>query len=149
MPSDIWKLMLTNNPSLHNKSLHARTKVAQLSFSEGLRGLCRDMLWLTKTENAGIMQKRFFCSQERESKKAKEPLYNNDFQKVVVYNSIPDVLCDLHTSKCKIPHNRPYDACLWKLEKRNKFRTSKQLRFVASTKPAFISWTKLVTLLKL
>ena len=49
------------------------------------------------------------------------------------YNSISDALLYLHTSKCKRPRNRPYDAWLGKPEKRNKVRMSKQLRFVAST----------------
>ena len=30
-----------------------------------------------------------------------EQFYNNDFRKVVVYNSIPYALHNLHTSKCK------------------------------------------------
>ena len=42
------------------------------------------------------------------------------------------MLRDLHTFKCKRPHDIPYDACLWKLAKHNKGRTSKQLKFVAS-----------------
>ena len=52
---------------------------------------------------------------------------NNDFQKVVTFNSIPDALRDLHASKYKRPRNKPGDGWLWKPAKRNNVRTSKQL----------------------
>ena len=51
-----------------------------------------------------------------------------------IFNSIPNALRDLHTSKYKRPHNKPDKGCIWKPAKRNNVRMSKQLRFVASTK---------------
>ena len=54
--------------------------------------------------------------------------YNDDFQKVVISNAIPDALRDLHTSKHKKPCNKPEDGCLWKPAKRNNVHP-KQLRF--------------------
>ena len=48
------------------------------------------------------------------------------------YNSIPDALHDLHTSKCKIPNNQPNDAYLRKAAESIKVCISKQLQFGAS-----------------
>ena len=81
------------------------------------------------TETA-VYKKYFLTSIKNEQNK--EQLYNNDFWKVVIYNSLLDALRDLHTSECNRPRNRTYDGCLWKLAERNKVRTGKQLRFVAS-----------------
>ena len=71
------------------------TKLHMLNF---LRGLCHDVLWLwpVGTNNAG--QKKIFCSPKKKSK-SQNNKYNNDFRRVVISNSIPDALCDLHTSK--------------------------------------------------
>ena len=57
--------MLTNNPSLRNKSLQARN---MLNFYKSLRGLCRDMLWLwpIETDNAGY--KKYFLSSKKKTK---------------------------------------------------------------------------------
>ena len=95
-------------------------KSHMLNFSERMRGLCRDMLWLRpmETENAGC-RKDFLHSGKKSM--TKEWFHNNDFRDVAVYNSIPDALRDLHTSKCKRPHNRPYDACLWNWQNAIKF----------------------------
>ena len=122
--------MLTNNLSLRNKSLRARIKV--YNFSEGAQGLYHHMLWLRPMETENAEYRKVFCLSEKKSK-GEEQFYNDDFRKVIIYNSIPDALRDLHVYKCKRPHNRPYDACLWKPAKRNKVHTSKQLWFVAST----------------
>ena len=56
-----------------------------LNFCKGLRGLCRDMLWLwpIETENAG--HKKDFRTSEKESK-AKNKIDYNDFPKVVISN---------------------------------------------------------------
>ena len=59
-------------------------------------------------------------------------------------NSIPNALRDLHTSKCKRPHNRPYNACQWKLAKRNNFCIRKQLRLVANVEAINGNQTKAV-----
>ena len=103
-----------------------------LNFSKGLRRLCRNMLWLrpVETEHAGC--RKDFLPLWKKKSNPKEQFYNNDFMKVVIDNSILDAQRDLHTSKCKRPHNRPYDGCLWKLVERNKVCASK-LWFVAST----------------
>ena len=100
-------------------------------FPRGCEACAAVMLWLRPmgTENA---EYKSFFSLGRKSK-AKEQFYNNDFRKAVVFNSIADALRHLHTSKCKRPHNRPYNACLWKPAKRKKVQTSKQLRFVSNT----------------
>ena len=130
MSHDVWAPMLTTNPSLCNKSLRARNKVAHVEFCEGIRGLCRDMLWLwpMRTDNAG--HKNDYLSSEKKEQGSK---HKNDFREVVVSNSIPHVLRDSHTSKYKRPRNKTNDGCLWKPAKRNNVRTSKQLRFVANT----------------
>ena len=60
-------------------------------------------------------------------------LKTKHIRKVVIFISIPDALSDLHTFKYKRPRTKSNDGCLWKPTKRNNFRTSKQLRFVAST----------------
>ena len=98
------------------------TKSHMLSF-------CRDMLslWPIETDKPG--HKTDFLSSEKKSKVNKK--YNDDFQIVVISNSIPDALHDLHTSKCKRPRSKPNDGCLWKPAKRNNNCTSKQLWFVA------------------
>ena len=89
---------------------------------------CDCDLWKLNTQDT----KRISCPPEKKSK-TKEEFYNSDFRKVVVFNSIPDALRDLHTSKCKRSHNKPNDSCLWKPAECNDVHTSKQLRFVAST----------------
>ena len=124
--------MLTSNPSLRSKSQRACIKVAHVEFFQGdarlVPRLCCDCdLWEPRMRNTNL-----FFSLGRKSK-AKEQFYNNDFRKAVVFNSIADALRHLHTSKCKRPHTRFYDVCLWNPTERNKVRTSKQLRFAAST----------------
>ena len=59
--------------------------------------------------------------------------YYNDFRKVVISSQIRDVLRDLHAFKYKRLGNKPSDVCLLKPAKCNSVRTSKQLRFVATT----------------
>ena len=48
-----------------------------------------------------------------------------------IYNFILNVLHDLHPSKCKKPHNIPYDEFLWKPAECNNVRKNKQLQFFA------------------
>ena len=80
-----------------------------------------------------IMQdtKRFSVLRKKKEQRSKQKI--NNFRKVVVSNSIPHVLRDLHTSKYKRPRNKLDNGCLWKSAKGNSVCTSKQLRFVAST----------------
>ena len=87
-------------------------------------------LWKPRAQD---LEKIFFVLQKKRSK-TKKQFYNNDFLKVVIYNTIPGALRDLHTSECKRPHNKTYDGCLCKPAERNKAHTSKQLRLAASTK---------------
>ena len=93
-----------------------------LNFCEGMQGLCRDScngnLWKPRYKKFSVLQK---------NEQDQGTVF--DFRKVVISNSLPDELRDLHTSKHKRPHNRPHDTYLLK---RNKVRTSKQLRFFAS-----------------
>ena len=51
-----------------------------------------------ETENA--VYRKDFLSFKKKSK-TKNQFYNNHFRKVVIFNSIPDALHDLHTSKYK------------------------------------------------
>ena len=108
------------------------TKSHMLNIYEVMWGLFRGILWLQpmETENA-VYSKDFLF---KKNSKTKELFYNNNFPKVNIYNSMPNALRDLHTTKYKIPDNRPYDGYLWKPAKCNKIRTSKQLGFVTSTK---------------
>ena len=94
--------MLTSNPSLRNKSLRARNKVANVGL---LQGDARPVPRYAVTETYGNQD---FLSKTKS--KTKGPFYNNNFRNVVIHNSIPDALLDLHTSKYKRPHN----GCLWK-----------------------------------
>ena len=126
--------MLTSNPSLRNKSLRARNKIPHVELLRGdARLVPRYAMTATYGNRKRSIQKKIFCLSEKKS--STKELFYNDFRKVIIYNSIPDALHDLHASKYKRPHNRPYDACLWKSAKRNKARTSKQPRFIASPEP--------------
>ena len=77
MRYDVWTPKLTSNPSLCNKSLRAATKSDMLNFCKGLRGLCRDMLWLwpIKTDNAG--HKKIFCRSIKKSKAKNKTTFGN------------------------------------------------------------------------
>ena len=111
--------MLTNNPSLRNKSLCARMKVAHVELFR------RDAKLVPRYAVTAIYGNREHRIQKRISALRRI--------RARLYNSILEALRILHTSICKRPRNKPGDACLWKLSKRNKIRTSKQLWFVAST----------------
>ena len=43
---------------------------------------------------------QIFCLARKKSK-GEEQFYIDDFRKVIIYNSIPDALRDLHAYKCK------------------------------------------------
>ena len=94
---DVWKPMLTSNPSLCNKSLRARSKVARVELLRGVARLVPRCAVDYRNRECRI-QKRFSVLREKKSK-TKEQFYNNNFRKVTVYNAIPDALSDLHTSK--------------------------------------------------
>ena len=99
-------------------------KVAHVELFQGdARLVLRYAVTATYGNQEGKVAEKFFCSPRTKSK-AKEKFYN----------SMPYALHDLHTSKRKRPHSRPYDASLQKLAKCNKVRTSKHLRFVPSIK---------------
>ena len=49
---------------------------------------------------------------EKNKAKLKTKKCNDDFWKVVIANSIPAALRDLHTSRYKRPHNKSNDGCL-------------------------------------
>ena len=129
MSLDVWAPMLTSN--LHNKNLSARNKDTHVKIVRGCEAcaaICCDCdLWKPITQDT---KKDFRSSGKQARLRTKK---YNDFRKVVIFNSIPDALRNLHTSKYKRPRNKPNDGCLWKLVKYNSVRTSKQLRFVAST----------------
>ena len=117
--------MLTSNPSLCNKTCVFASKSHMLSFCEACAAMrCGCNLCKPRTQYT----KNIFWPPEERSK-TEEQFYNDDFRKVVIYNSISDALRDLHTSECK----RPYGGCLWKPAVRHKVRTSQQLWFVTST----------------
>ena len=116
-------------PTFATKACELATKSHMLNFCEGLRGLCRDMLWLWPMETNNAGHKKDFLSSEKKSK-AKNKKYNDYFRKVVIFNQIPDALHDLHASKYKKPCKKPNDGCLRKPAKRNSVRASKQLWLV-------------------
>ena len=74
------------------------------------------------------IQKYFLSSWKKNAKP------RNNFTTMTFGKSLFITQYRMHTSECKIPHNRTYDGYLWKPAKRNKVRTSKQLQFAASTK---------------
>ena len=114
------------------KACDLATKSHMLNFCEGLRGLCRDVLWQWYIETNNAKNNKDFLSSEKKSK-AKTKNNNDDFRKVVISDWIPDALRDLHASKYKRPRNKPNDGCLWKPANRNSVCVSKQPRFVAIT----------------
>ena len=85
MPHDVWTPMITINPSLRNKSLRARHKVAH---DELLRGLTRPVPRYAVTviyrNQQCKKQQRFSVLRKKEqSQKQKN---NDDFRKVDIYN---------------------------------------------------------------
>ena len=93
---DIWAPMFTSNPSFYNKARVLTLKLHMLNFFERLKGLCRDILLLRpRTQDTEMILLPLGKS------KTKEQFFNNNFQKVVAFNSIPDALRNLHTSKAK------------------------------------------------
>ena len=69
MPLDLWTPMNTNDHSLRNKSVRARNKVSHMwNFCEGLRGLCRDMLWLWSIKTNNARNKKIFCLLKKRAK---------------------------------------------------------------------------------
>ena len=81
------------------------TMSQMLNFCEGMRGLCRDMLWLLPSETENTVYRKDFLSFGTKRTTLEQ------FLKAVIYNLIPDMLRDLHTSKYKRPPNKSDDAC--------------------------------------
>ena len=88
-------------PALPTRACVLRSKSHMLTFSRGCDAYAVICCDTTYGNRERWMQKRF--SVPRKKSKTKEQLYNKDFWKIVFSNSI----ADLHTSKCKRPHNRP------------------------------------------
>ena len=133
MSLDVWAPMLTSNLSFCNKSLRAHNIVAHVELLRGdARPVPRYVVTVNELWEPITQDIKQSCPSKKKSK-AKSKSYNNDFRKIIISNLIPDALRDLHTSKYKRPLNKPSDGCLCKPAKRNSVRTSKQLRFVAST----------------
>ena len=114
LPPTVWASVLASNTSLRNKSLRARNKVAYVQLLRRDARLAPRYAVTATYGNRKLRIPKIFSAVRKKKSKTMEQFYNNDFQNVVVSNSIPDALSDLHSSKCKIPHNRPHDACLWK-----------------------------------
>ena len=116
-------------PAFATKPCVLAAKSYRLNFCEACAVICCDCdLWEPITQDT----KRFSVLRKKRAK-LNTKKYDHDFQKVVIFNSIPDALRDLHTSKYKRPRNKPDDGCLWKSAQRNNVRTSKQLRFVETS----------------
>ena len=76
MLSDNWAPMLTNNPSLCNKSLRASMKVEHVKlFQEGVRVVPQ---YAVTANNRNREPKKSFFFLEKKSK-PKEKFYNNEF----------------------------------------------------------------------
>ena len=114
---DVWRPMITSDQGLRNKSLRGRNKFAHFEL---LRGLARPVprYAVTVTYRNQQRGKKNFLSSEKKSK-AKSKKYNDDFQKVVISDQIPDALRDLHASKYQRLCNKPNNGCLCKPAKRN------------------------------
>ena len=65
-----------------------------------------------------------FFPPKKKSKAQSKKIQHNDFRKVLISNSIPDALRDLHTFKYKRLRNKPNDGCLWKPAKCNNEQTT-------------------------
>ena len=89
-------------------------------------------LWPVGTDSAEHTKRFFVFWKKRWKLKTKKS--HNSFRKVIISNSISDVLRNLLTSKYKRPCNKPVGDRLWRPAKRKRVCTSKQLRFVASNK---------------
>ena len=70
-------------PALATKAGELATKSHMLNFCEGLRGLCRDMLWPWSIETNNARNKKDFLSSEKKPK-PKTKKKNDDFRKVVI-----------------------------------------------------------------
>ena len=74
----VWTPMLTSNPSIRNKSLHARNKVAHVEL---LRGLCRCMLWLWPVGTVNAGHKKIFCPPKKIERSSKQKSITKIFGK--------------------------------------------------------------------
>ena len=67
MPHDVWTPMITINPSLRNKSLRARNKVARVELLRGLaRPVQRYAVTVIYRNQQRKKQERFFCPLKKE-----------------------------------------------------------------------------------
>ena len=98
MSLDVWAPMLKSNLSFCKKACLFATKLHILNFCEDVRGY---VAGYAVTEINGnrkrSIPKNFWSSGKAELDY--EIVCNNNVQKVVVSDSIPDALRDLHTSK--------------------------------------------------
>ena len=115
------------------KACELATKSYMLNFCEGLRDLCRDILWLWPIETDYAKHKKYFLSCKKRAKLKTKNITTTFGKSLFLIKYIPDALRDLHASKYKRHRNKPDDGWLWKPAKPNKIRMSKQLRFVAIT----------------
>ena len=84
MPQDVWTPMMTINPSLRNKSLRARNKVAHVELLRGLaRPVPRYAVTVIYRNQQRKKQKRFSVLRKKGAK-PKTKKNNDDFRKVVI-----------------------------------------------------------------
>ena len=120
-------------PSLRNKSLCARNKVAHVELFWGdARLVPQCAVTATYVNKTQYMKMIFYPSAE--NSKTKNYFITTTFRKLLFitqYWMWYAIYIPLNTVNLT---NRPYDACLWNPAKRNKVCKSKQLRFVESAK---------------
>ena len=93
-------------PAFAVKACLLETKSHMLNFCEASAAICCDCdMWEPITQDTN----RFSVFRKKSSKAQNK---KHDFRKVVIFNSIPDALRDLHTSRYKRPRNKPDDGCL-------------------------------------
>ena len=122
MPYDVLTPMITINPSLRDRSLGVRNKVAHVEL---LRGLARPVTRYAVTVIYGNQQrkktKNIFCPPKKKSNAKDKKKIMTAFGKslfLIKYRM---------RSKYKRPRNKPNDGCLCKPVKRNSVRASEQL----------------------
>ena len=121
MPSNVWVPMLTNHLSLCSKSLWARMKVAHVKlYQEDTRLVPQYAGTATCGNRPSKIQKLSFVFLKKKANS------RNNF--ITQWQMRYVIYMPLNAAKI---YDRPNDACLWKLAKRNKVCTSKQLQFVA------------------
>ena len=139
--------MITSDPSLCNKSLRARNKVAHVELLRGFaRPVLRYSVTVTYRNQQRRTQKRFSVFRKKRAKLKTKDI-TTTFGKSLFLTKHRIRYAIYMPPNTKVLLNKPNNGCRRKTAKRNDVRTSKQLRFVAITErfngnQAISSWLR-------